>query len=216
MNIYLASTSPRRRELLRQLGVRFELLDIEVDETVGEQESASEYVQRVAAQKAIQALSMSDRKNGLILSADTCIALDQAIIGKPKNRQHGLGILESLSGRTHYVYTAVSVCGTEELCNKKASALVVKLQALDSGRIVLTALNKNEVRFRGTTNNERESYWATNEPEGKAGAYAIQGLGAMFIEQIIGSYSGIMGLPLYETEQLLRMFDVSCLQQETE
>ncbi len=194
--IYLASRSPRRRELLTQIGVRFELLmfrgipreDPDVDEAVLPQESPEEYVVRVTLAKA-QAGVRRIRERHLIsypvLAADTTVEIDGRVIGKPEHEADAVAILQCLSGRTHRVLTAVVIS--------------------DGGRAE-HLLNISEVCFRPLEQEEIRRYVASGEPLDKAGAYGIQGRAAVFVEEIKGSYTGIMGLPLYETALLLRRF----------
>jgi septum formation protein len=194
--IYLASRSPRRRELLSQIGVRFELLmfrgvpreDPDVDEAVLPEEAPEDYVVRVTLAKA-QAGVRRIRERHLIphpvLAADTTVEIDGGVIGKPVHEADAVAILQRLSGRVHRVLTAVALSyegHTEHL------------------------LNASEVRFRSLGQDEIKRYVASGEPLDKAGAYGIQGRAAVFIEEIKGSYTGIMGLPLYETALLLRRF----------
>lgn len=195
--IYLASRSPRRRELLRQIGVHFDVLtfrglergaDADVDETPFYGEDPERYVERVALTKAEAAVRRQYWRGLLrrpVLSADTTIDLDGAIVGKPADVDDAFAILRRLSGRAHRVLTAV---------------------AMSDGSRTRASLNISEVRFRELSDDEIRRYVATGEPMDKAGAYAIQGRAAMFIEEIRGSYSGIMGLPLFETAQLLEAF----------
>lgn len=194
--IYLASRSPRRRELLHQIHVNFELLlfrggeraDIDVSEDARPGEDAVDYVQRIARAKALGAVERVRSRRLLshpVLAADTTLDLDGEIVGKPDDTDHAFRILKRLAGRRHRVLTAVVLA--------------------DSQRIE-QALNENQVRFRALTDDEIRRYVATGEPMDKAGAYGIQGRAATFIEEIHGSHSGIMGLPLYETALLLRRF----------
>lgn len=190
--IYLASQSPRRAQLLGQLGVRHELLlaapdeDSEALEVVLQGESPTAYVQRVTALKLDAAVTRHERL-GLpaapILCADTTVALGREILGKPEDERDAERMLDMLSGRTHRVMTAV---------------------ALQDGSKRLAALNVSHVRFAEIGKPLIADYVASGEPLGKAGAYAIQGRAAAFIEHISGSHSGIMGLPMFETAQLLR------------
>ena len=183
--IYLASRSPRRAELLRQIGVEFEVRSVNLDESRSAGEDPDDYVRRLAAEKAMAVrLELSDTDGGAwILAADTTISLEGDIIGKPADRRDCRRILEKLSARQHEVLTAV---------------------ALSTPRGMEVRLNRNRVRFRCLTKEEIASYCALGEPMDKAGAYAIQGIAAVFIEFLEGSYSGVMGLPLFETAQLLR------------
>ncbi len=201
--IYLASQSPRRQELLSQIGVRFQLLlpgpdeDAESLELVLENESAADYTQRVTIAKSSAALKRWHQrcKAGIelawapILCADTTVNLpgspDHEILGKPRDEEDAVRILQILSGQTHWVYTAVAI--TPE----PTSAPVCALQ-------------KSRLRFTTLSPEQIKSYVSSGEGFGKAGAYGIQGMAASFIEEISGSYSGIMGLPLFETAQLLQ------------
>jgi septum formation protein len=191
--LYLASQSPRRAELLRQIGLPFQLLPIEVDETPLAGELPADYVVRVAAAKSRcgwQQLEVAALPPMPVLGADTAVVLQGRIMGKPVDRQHGLAMLESLSGQTHQVMTALSYAyqGRE-----------------------WAALNTTEVTFRTLSAAEIAQYWRSGEPLGKAGAYAIQGFAAVFVEQIKGSYSAVVGLPLLETSQLLQKIEKTML-----
>ncbi len=179
-SILLASASPRRLELLRQIGVEPAVYAPQVDERVQPGESPAAYVERIAREKAaVAAARFGDR---VIVAADTAVVCDGLILGKPADRDDALAMLERLSGREHEVFSAVAVARR--------------------GRC-LAALSVSRVRMRVIAPSEAMAYWATGEPRDKAGAYAIQGLAAVFIEALHGSYSGVMGLPLYETAQLL-------------
>lgn len=197
--IYLASRSPRRRELLTQIGVRYDLLlfradargDSETDESVHPGESPEDYVVRVARAKAEHGLRLlTDRHlpSRPVLSADTTLDLDGRIIGKPVDAADACAILRDLSGRTHRVLTAVAVADERRLEH---------------------VLNISEVRFRSLSEDEIRRYVMSGEPMDKAGAYGIQGRAATFVAEIRGSHSGIVGLPLCETALLLRQFGYS-------
>lgn len=189
--IYLASASPRRSALLAQIGVTHRVVPVAVDESVADTEAPEKYVARLAALKANtlwQSLPAEQRLP--VLGSDTSVVVDQAILGKPADESDCLRMLHLLSGRTHQVHTAVAV--------RSAAGSEVRLSVSD-------------VTFRDLTQAEMRAYWQTGEPADKAGGYAIQGRGAIFIRHIAGSYSGIMGLPLFETAQLLaahRIIDV--------
>ena len=177
----LASASPRRRALLAQIGVAHVVRAADIDEAPLAQETPRDYVARVAAAKAC-AIRRADA--GLpVLAADTIVVIDGTMFGKPDDRAHGLAMLASLSGRSHEVLSAV---------------------ALADARGVAIAVSASAVRFRTLSADECQAYWDSGEPHDKAGAYAIQGLAAAFIESLHGSYSGVMGLPLFETAALLR------------
>ena len=181
--ILLASASPRRSELLRQVGIAHEVRPVDVDESVREGEAPSAYVLRLAESKAAalwQQLAAADRRP--VLAADTTVALEGEIFGKPASLAEARSMLGRLSGRTHEVHTAIAVLHTAG-----AAARV----------------NSSSVTFRVLTPAEIDAYWRTGEPADKAGGYAVQGRAAAFISHISGSYSGIMGLPLYETWELL-------------
>ena len=190
--IYLASQSPRRRQLLEQLGVRYQLLlpdageDAESIEAVLGSEPPATYVKRVTALKLAAALQRRKRRGLVpapILCSDTTVALGRTIYGKPLDGADAQRMLAELSGKTHRVLTAVSI-GTERQ----------QLQVLSESRVTFATLTRSQIL----------AYIATGEPMGKAGAYAVQGAAAAFISKISGSYSGIMGLPLFETAQMLR------------
>lgn len=183
--IYLASASPRRRELLDQIGVSYAVLPVAVDEQVGVGESAAAYVERLARAKATAGWKTVQQNPDVppVLAADTAVVVDDRILGKPRDRDDGLAMLATLSGRCHRVLTAV---------------------ALIDGRQTRVAVNTTEVCFRILSAAERAAYWSTGEPLDKAGAYALQGLAAQYISRINGSYSGVVGLPLFETAELLR------------
>ncbi|HUP91688.1 MAG TPA: Maf family protein [Solimonas sp.] len=183
-DFYLASRSPRRQDLLRQLGYQFEAISADIDETPRAGESPQAYALRMATEKARAARV---RASLPVLGADTDVVLDGRILGKPRDRVDALAMLSALSGRTHEVCSGV---------------------ALLQGAQVSTALSVTEVSFGPITSAEAQAYWDSGEPADKAGAYAIQGLGALFVKEIRGSYSGVVGLPLYETAGLLRRFGI--------
>ena len=188
--IYLASSSPRRRELLTQLGVAHEVLEVAVDETPRAGESAADLVCRLAALKARAGLAVRPARIAPVMAADTAVALGAELFGKPEDQADATRMLARLAGRTHSVWTAVAVT--------------------DGGR-ERVELNRSEVTFRAIAPEEMIAYWQTGEPADKAGAYAIQGLGAQFIADIKGSYSGVMGLPLFEAAKLLTQFGCALL-----
>jgi len=195
-HLYLASLSPRRHQLLAQLGVDFAVIKLEIDESQYEQECVEKYVVRLALEKARAGYSSAGRLEDIpVLAADTTVFIDGEMLGKPRDQQHGLAMLEQLSGRTHQVYTGVALVasvleGNQRVTKEQSCACVTN------------------VSFREITEFERAAYWQTGEPQDKAGAYAIQGLAAAFVEHIEGSYSGVMGLPLFETTNLLNRFGV--------
>ena len=196
--IYLASRSPRRRELLKQMGMAFELLLLredlrrgaDVDETPLPDESPGVYVLRMAGAKvnmAVRQIAYRGLPQKPVLAADTTVVFDDRIIGKPENSEHAARILRALSGREHQVITAVALALREQ---------------------VETQISVSSVWFHELSDAEIRRYVETGEPLGKAGAYAIQGRAGAFVTRIAGSYSGIVGLPLVETAELLKKFDI--------
>ena len=184
MKIYLASQSPRRRELLSQIGIEYELLSVDIDESWDGKEKPEDYVQRMALEKARAGCAFSD-KDLPVLAADTAVILNDHILGKAENKKDALDMLEMLSGETHTVLSAVT------LMHKKEQSL------LSSSKVTFKKLSKKEII----------EYCESDEPIGKAGGYAIQGRAAVFVEKLEGSYSGVMGLPLFETQQLLNSIE---------
>jgi septum formation protein len=181
--VYLASGSPRRRQLLEQIGVPFQVLSVIVDESIVLGEEPLAYVSRLAAAKAeAGAMAQAGGAAQPVLAADTTVVIGGEILGKPADRDDGLRMLRRLSGRTHEVLTAI---------------------ALAAGGHTATCVSRSEVTLRNITPDEAGDYWDTGEPGDKAGGYAIQGLGAVFIAELRGSFSGVMGLPLFETAALL-------------
>ncbi|HEY0199286.1 MAG TPA: Maf family protein [Rhodanobacter sp.] len=187
--LYLASQSPRRRQLLEQLGVDFIVVDVDVPEQREPNESPQDYVSRVARDKAQAGrLGIADRHDAIVLGADTEVVLDDEVFGKPRDADDATAMLRRLSGRTHAVISVVWLVGaTCEQC----------------------AVSLSQVRFAELDETTIASYVATGEPFGKAGAYAIQGRGGALVEHLEGSYSGVMGLPVFETAQLLRGFGIA-------
>jgi septum formation protein len=194
--IYLASGSPRRRELLAQIGVPFKVLRTSVDEAIVAGEAPETYVVRLAKTKAASGWEVSRElrlpqraasHEAPVLAADTAVVLDGKILVKPANAHDGRRMLRELSGRTHEVLTGVAV-------------------ATDQG--MQSRLSRSEVTFRVISAGEADEYWNTEEPQDKAGGYAIQGRAAVFVADLRGSYSGVMGLPLYETAELLEFAGV--------
>ncbi|WNF47598.1 Maf family protein [Pseudomonas sp. SG20056] len=190
--LYLASGSPRRRELLTQIAVPFLTQIAPIDENALPGESPIAYVERLALSKAQAGLAaLTDTANAVVLGADTAVVLDGRILGKPTDRADALATLSDLSGRTHEVLTAVALVSRE----RQVSRVVT-----------------SQVTFRALSQAEIEAYWASGEPQDKAGCYGIQGLAAVFISQLQGSYSAVVGLPLCETAELLAEFAIPCWQ----
>ena len=187
------SASPRRRELLEQIGVRYEIADHTVNEDARPGEPATAFVQRLALEKAQSVVNSHIRPSTQqplpwpVLGADTTVVCDGHILGKPRDKADAFRMWQLLSGREHRVYSAVALCD----------------QRREEVRMSTTT-----VTFRQLSAQDCERYWASGEPQGKAGAYAIQGLGALFVSAITGSYTGVVGLPLYETAELLSIFGV--------
>jgi septum formation protein len=190
--LILASASPRRCELLKQIGVCFEQQVAAIDETPAPGEAPADYVVRLALEKA-RTVHAARRSALPVLGADTAVVVDGAILGKPADLAHARDMLRQLSGRAHEVCSAV--------------ALVAQREAV--------AVTCSKVWFRQLGEGEIDAYWRSGEPCDKAGAYAVQGLAATFIERLEGSYSGVMGLPLYETARLLQDFGIEVLGQHT-
>lgn len=187
-DLYLASNSPRRRELLDQIGVRYAWLESAVDEARRPNEGPEIHVLRLALAKARAGLAAIGPRPPLpVLGADTVVVVDADLLGKPRTAEQGLRMLARLSGRSHRVLTAV---------------------ALVDGEREATRLAVSTVSFRRIEAEEAGRYWETGEPRDKAGGYAVQGRAAVFVERLEGSYSGVMGLPLFETAQLLEEFGI--------
>jgi septum formation protein len=180
--VYLASASPRRSELLRQIGVAFRVQPADIKEEQLPGETPETYVQRLAAAKADAVWAAVQAEQRPVLAADTAVVLDGVVLGKPKDTAEAESMLGRLSGRAHRVLTAVALRDHDDR---------------------VTLLSASEVRFRATTEAERLAYCATGEPFDKAGGYGIQGHAAVFVEELRGSYSNVVGLPLFETAALL-------------
>jgi septum formation protein len=176
----LASASPRRRQLLDLIGVPHVVTPADIDETPQPGERADRYVVRLAREKA--AAVWATRRDLPVLGSDTTVVIDQDILGKPESEADATAMLTRLSGRTHVVHTGIALFA-------------------DTGEYF--GLSSTQVQFAHLTPDQIRAYWASGEPQGKAGAYAIQGLGAVFVSSISGSYTGVMGLPLYETAEML-------------
>ncbi|GAB1262251.1 Maf family protein [Aurantivibrio plasticivorans] len=192
MSLYLASQSPRRQELLQQIGVEFEVMPAAIDESPLFNEPPVEYVQRVAVAKAAAVASTGLEKPWPVLAADTSVVVDSDILGKPADFHESCAMLRRLSGRSHKVLSAIAMIagGQQEVV---VSSTEVTFRALDTALI--------------------EKYWQSGEPRDKAGSYGIQGLGAVFVERIVGSYSGVVGLPIEALVPLLELFSVPYWQQ---
>ncbi|BBJ95775.1 Maf-like protein [Xanthomonas campestris] len=186
--LYLASRSPRRHELLQRLDVPFQTLELDVPEVRAPGESPEHYVHRVALDKARAGLALvqADDAQAIVLGSDTEVVLGERVFGKPVDVDDAIAMLTVLAGRTHQVLTAVVVVGAQRPAQQALVVSEVTFDALDATRIA--------------------AYAASGEPMGKAGAYAIQGRAERFITHLSGSYSGVMGLPLFQTSQLLTAF----------
>ena len=183
--ICLGSASPRRRELLNQIGVTHSVRSANIDETPRPHEAPEVYVLRMALEKGRAVRAQDDSLP--VLGADTAVVVDGLILGKPRDEADGLAMLRRLAGRRHQVLTAIAL--------------------VDAGREA-TRLSVSHVAFRAMSAAEIDAYWRTGEPADKAGGYGIQGYAAAFIEHLEGSFSGVMGLPLFETAELLREFGI--------
>ena len=184
-HLILASSSPRRRELLTQLGLEFDIYSPDIDESVIEGESVASYVERLACAKADAVLARFP--DALVIAADTSLGVDGKILGKPESKAHAFAMWQMISNRKHDVFSGVCVRTKQQI-----PSIVVR----------------TEVEFQQLSPKDMEDYWATEEPLGKAGGYAIQGIAARYIPSIHGSYSNVVGLPLHETAQLLTAFNV--------
>jgi len=187
--LVLASASPRRRELLAQIGLECEVTPVNVDETVSIDEAALAYTLRMAREKARAGQVLAGRGR-LVLGADTVVCIDRRILGKPDDKAHAMAMLETLSGRVHSVITSFALARGERLVCASCST-DVWLAEIDAA--------------------QRDAYWSSGEPRDKAGAYAIQGRAAIFVERIEGSYSNVVGLPLRELAEALKGFGVDPL-----
>ena len=194
-DLYLASQSPRRALLLEQLSVDFIVLAVDIDESQTTLEPPNDYVLRMATRKAQQGFRCLDESNAqaayaTVLAADTVVVFNQQILGKPKNATDAKQMLSMLSGHSHEVLTAICLAQRQR----------------DGGLQQESRISKTSVTFRPITEQEIEWYWQTGEPKDKAGGYGIQGKAAQFISHISGSYSGVMGLPLFEMSELMTRF----------
>jgi len=193
--IYLASKSPRRRELLEQININYQTIAVTIDETPLPHELPQDYVSRLALEKARAGYLALSATPAPVLGADTIVVCDNQIFGKPKSKVDAEKTLQTLSGRSHQVMTAVAV--------------VTQTSTQPNKPLEIKELNTNTVYFRPLDSTEIAAYIATDEPFDKAGSYAIQGLASVFIERIEGSYSGVMGLPLYETAKILTQIGIT-------
>ena len=184
MKLFLASASPRRGELLAQINIDYERVTAGIDEVQQAHESGAQYVQRLALEKAQAGLHNNNQK-GPVLGADTIVVCDGCVMGKPKNKQHALQMMKMLSANTHQVLTAIALVNRDKQLIK----------------LVIT-----DVTFKALTEQEISDYWDTGEPQDKAGGYGIQGIAGQFVTHISGSYSAVVGLPLYETAELIKSF----------
>ena len=189
--IILASTSPRRRQLLSQLGLEFTVAVQDIDEIQHPGEVPIDFVRRMAIEKVQAAQAeLTDEATSLVIGGDTVVVFKGSVLGQPEDKEDGLRMLRLLSGKAHFVLTAVAVATSDK---KRVS------------------VSENKVEICRISEQEAEAYWQSREPVDKAGAYGIQGLGAVFVKTLHGSYSGVMGLPLYETAKLLSEFGINCV-----
>ena len=204
--IHLASRSPRRRLLLDQIGVDFATVDAPIDEIQRTGEEPEAFVARMACEKALAGLAvLGDSRTGPVLAADTAVVLDEQVFGKPRDEAHAAQMLLALSGRMHHVISAVAVVGAVGAGPKAPDgSRGPGLGAAAAGEAPRFAVSVSRVWFRTIGDEELRDYCASGEPRDKAGAYAIQGRAAIFVKRLDGSFSGVMGLPLFETASLLR------------
>ena len=202
-DLYLASKSPRRKELLLAMGLSIRCVPADLDEEIQKHETPENYVQRLALEKAKSAFCKSpDRIQGVpFLGADTIVVCENEIFGKPQDKIDAFQMWNKMSGTQHTVLTAVSVIGENVSSNDKA----------EQPFTIHSALSSNRVNFKKISLEEMENYWRTGEPQDKAGGYGIQGKASAWVVSIEGSYSGIMGLPLFETNQCLMSFGLHWL-----
>nr|WP_269213778.1 Maf family protein [Vibrio sp. VB16] len=184
MDLYLASGSPRRKELLQQAGYRFSIVKPDVVECKGVDESPSDYVLRLAYEKSVKGFAMAN-SNATVLGSDTVVVLQDKVLEKPVDFQDSRRMLQALSGQRHQVLTAISIINKDKFLSK---------------------LVTTDVWFKPLNEDEISQYWQSGEPCDKAGSYGIQGLGGRFVSRIEGSYYAVVGLPLFETDQLLQEF----------
>lgn len=187
IQLVLASQSPRRKELLQQLGYTFDCVPANIDEAAHINETPDKYVSRVALEKA-QCIALQQTENTVVLGSDTSVVFEEHILGKPESLEDCISMLSMLSGQKHQVLTAVAA-----MQGSRAKVLLVS----------------TDVYFKELSKNEIIRYWHTGEPQDKAGAYGIQGIAGQFVTKIMGSYSAVVGLPLYETAELLSMFNLT-------
>ena len=204
--IHLASKSPRRRLLLDQIGIDYAVVDAPVDETRRAGEPPVAFVERMAREKAQAGLAaLGNARVAPVLAADTAVVLGNRVLGKPRDAEHAMEMLDALSGRMHRVISAVAIAGRSAggptATGERVRPPVIGTADRDSPRIMTSS---TRVWFRAISHRERRAYCASGEPMDKAGAYAIQGRAAIFVARLDGSYSGVMGLPLFETASLLR------------
>ena len=188
--LHLASASPRRYDLLTSMGLKVNVCPANIDETPQQNETPEKYVQRLAREKARAALKKIGQSDKPFLAADTVVVCQGSLFGKPTDETHAIKMWQAMSGRYHQVLTAI---------------------CLTDGKKTYTKLSSNDVLFHEISDQAMSQYWQTGEPQDKAGAYAIQGYAAAWVKSVKGSPSGIIGLPLYETNQMLRAFDLQWL-----
>lgn len=192
--LHLASQSPRRSELLRQIGVIHTTISVDVDETPHRGEQPEEYVVRLAREKALAGQTKLGQQNHpLVLAADTAVVVNGYILGKPRDKDDAIEMMRLLSDNTHWVFSGVALAGDK----------------------IASRVNSSKVTFCEVTPEQAQAYWDSAEPADKAGGYRIQGLGSIFITKLEGSFSGVMGLPLFETAQLLMQVGIDPLTQSS-
>jgi len=202
MRLILASASPRRKELLSQIGVRFDVCAVDIDETPFVDETPSTYVSRMATEKALSCLTLQNQSDSLvIIGADTSVIINNDILGKPVDYLDCKNMLLRLSGKEHQVMTSVCI-------------LIKRQEGKDDSPDIFCKVVTTEVCFKVISDKQIEAYWKSGEPQDKAGSYGIQGFGAAFVERIQGSYSAVVGLPLAEVAEMLDIAGVPIWQTE--
>ena len=209
--IHLASKSPRRRLLLDQIGVDYTIVDATIDEVRQPGEPPERFVERMACEKARAGLAaLGGARTAPVLAADTAVVLDEQVLGKPRDEAHAMTMLGALSGRMHRVISAVAITGVHA-GDARIGLAADDGREPDAGDALRVMTSASRVWFREITPDERRAYCASGEPLDKAGAYAIQGRAAIFVSRLDGSFSGVMGLPLFETASLLREAGIEVL-----
>ena len=206
--IHLASKSPRRRLLLEQIGIAYTLVDAPIAEVQRPGESPERFVERMACEKSLAGLAaLGNTRTAPVLAADTAVVLDERVLGKPRDAEHAVAMLGALSGKMHRVISAVAIAGIGAVDSGSSVGVdggLGSAAGMDPGYAPRVVTSVSRVWFRDIPRDEIRAYVASGEPLDKAGAYAIQGRAAVFVKRLDGSFSGVMGLPIFETASLLR------------